>query len=149
MRPTTSPRLSGNHFEPTGVGAEYPNPLPTPTMTPKHTYRAVSDVAKLVSRNPALTRMLPSRAQIRGPFLSWSRPAAMNVKAKQTTAIVKVCDVCVRVQPNSFSSGATNTLQAYSDPSARWAAPPAPAIISSRPRLAAVDAYSAVSAGVR
>src|ERR1700687_3606165 len=32
---------------------------------------------------------------------------------------------------------------------ARWAAPPAPAIITSRPRLAAVAAASAVSAGVR
>src|ERR1700730_5719598 len=32
---------------------------------------------------------------------------------------------------------------------ARWAAPPAPAIITSRPRLAAGAAYSAVSAGVR
>src|SRR5438309_9473096 len=91
-----------------------------PTMTPKNTYKASSDVVKLVSTNPALTRMLPRRAQIRGPFLSWRRPAAMNVRAKHTTAIVKVCDVCVRVQPNSFSSGATNTLQAYSVPSARF-----------------------------
>ena len=31
----------------------------------------------------------------------------------------------------------------------RWAAPPAPAMITSSPRPAAVDAYSAISAGVR
>ena len=36
----------------------------------------------------------------------------MNVIAKVTTAIVKTSDVSARFQPNSFSSGATNTLHA-------------------------------------
>src|SRR6478672_10594454 len=35
MKPITRPRLSGNHFDPTGVGAEYPKPFPIPTRTPK------------------------------------------------------------------------------------------------------------------
>src|SRR5438034_1039400 len=48
------------------------------------------------------------------------RPASTNEAAKDTTATVKTHDVCARVQPNSFSSGSTNTLQAYSDPSARF-----------------------------
>ena len=36
----------------------------------------------------------------------------MNVAAKQTMAIVYTHDVSARFQPNSFSSGSTNTLQA-------------------------------------
>jgi len=35
MRPTTSPRRSGNHFDATGIGVAYPNPLPAPTTRPK------------------------------------------------------------------------------------------------------------------
>jgi hypothetical protein len=34
INPTTSPRLSGNHLEATGVGVAYPNPLPAPTRMP-------------------------------------------------------------------------------------------------------------------
>jgi hypothetical protein len=35
-------------------------------------------------------------------------------------AIVYANEVWVRFQPNSFSRGATKTLHAYSDPSARF-----------------------------
>src|SRR5262245_57325426 len=59
-------------------------------------------------------------AQIFGPRLSWIRPARTNEAAKQTIAIVNTHDVSARFQPNSFSSGRTNTLQAYNDPSARF-----------------------------
>src|ERR1035437_11148734 len=55
-----------------------------------------------------------------GPNLSCSRPAATNVSANTTTAMVNTLEVSARFQPNSFSSGATNTLQAYSEPSARF-----------------------------
>src|SRR5262245_43913677 len=44
----------------------------------------------------------------------------MNDAANVTIAIVKVQDVCARVQPNSRSSGSTKTLHAYSVPSARF-----------------------------
>src|SRR6059036_904256 len=64
--------------------------------------------------------MPPRKAQIFGPLRSCRRPAAMKASAKQTMAIVYTHDVSARVQPNSFSSGSTNTLQAYSDPSARF-----------------------------
>jgi hypothetical protein len=43
----------------------------------------------------------------------------MNVAAKETMAMVYTHDVCARFHPNSFSSGRTNTLQAYNEPSAR------------------------------
>ncbi len=43
----------------------------------------------------------------------------MKVAAKQTMAMVYTQDVCALFHPNSFSSGSTNTLQAYSEPSAR------------------------------
>src|SRR2546422_9959537 len=48
------------------------------------------------------------------------RPAKINVDANVTIAIVNTHEVCARFQPNSFSSGSTNTLQAYNDPSARF-----------------------------
>src|SRR5207237_88215 len=120
MIPTTSPRLSGNHFDATGIGVAYPNPLPAPTMMPNTTYRNVSEFVKLVRKNPRDTRTAPSKAAGRGPRLSCSRPPATKVAAKVTTAIVNTHDVCARFQPNSFSSGSTNTLHAYSDPSARF-----------------------------
>src|SRR5262245_40427602 len=44
----------------------------------------------------------------------------MNVAAKQTIAIVYTQDVCARFHPNSLSSGRTNTLHAYNEPSARF-----------------------------
>ena len=44
----------------------------------------------------------------------------MKDAAKVTMAIVNVQEVSARLQPNSCSSGSTNTLQAYSDPSARF-----------------------------
>ncbi len=44
----------------------------------------------------------------------------MNVSAKTTTAMMNTLEVSARFQWNSFSSGATNTLQAYSEPSARF-----------------------------
>src|SRR5436189_236749 len=47
-------------------------------------------------------------------------PPSMNVLAKTTTAMVYTHDVWLRVHPNSFSSGSTNTLHAYSEPSARF-----------------------------
>ncbi len=108
----TSPRLSGNHFDPTGVGVAYPNPLPRPTTTPNDRYSPINELVKLARMKPALTRMPPIAAQMRGPLRSWIRPATMNDSAKQTIAIVKTQDVCARVQPNSFSRGSTNTLQA-------------------------------------
>src|SRR6185295_7816015 len=37
--PTASPRLSGNHLAITGIGVAYPNPFPSPPITPKQTYR--------------------------------------------------------------------------------------------------------------
>src|SRR6185436_970538 len=89
-------------------------------MTPKNMYKVTSDVVKLARKNPRLTRMPPRYAQIFGPLRSCSRPAAMKVAAKHTTAIVYTHDVSVRVQPNSFSRGKTKTLQAYSEPSARF-----------------------------
>src|SRR5437764_2955965 len=47
-----------------------------------------------------------------------------NVTANVTIAIVYASDVWVRFQPNSRSSGARNTLHAYSDPSARFISTP-------------------------
>jgi hypothetical protein len=69
-------------------------------------------VVKLARKNPALTRAPPRKAGMVGPFRSCKRPAAMNVSAKQMMAIVYTHDVWARVQPNSCSSGSTNTLHA-------------------------------------
>ena len=38
--------------------------------------------------------------------------ATTKVSAKTTTAMVKTIEVSARLQPNCFSGGATNTLQA-------------------------------------
>src|SRR5208283_3916821 len=64
--------------------------------------------------------MAPIREILKGPSLSCSRPATMNVSAKTTTAIMNTLEVSARFQWNSFSNGATKTLQAYSEPSARF-----------------------------
>ncbi|OFW04245.1 MAG: hypothetical protein A3I61_09690 [Acidobacteria bacterium RIFCSPLOWO2_02_FULL_68_18] len=69
-------------------------------------------MVKLDRMKPRPTSVPPMAAQIRGPRRSCSRPATMNDAAKVTIAIVKVHDVCARVQPNSCSSGSTNTLHA-------------------------------------
>src|SRR3990172_6743959 len=112
MRPTTRPRLSGNHLEPTGMGVAYPNPLPTPTITPKQTYKYDSELVKLDKANPRPTRIEPVGAQTRGPLTSCRRPATTNEMAKATIAMVKTHEVWARVHPNSRSSGMTKTLQA-------------------------------------
>src|ERR1700757_3055211 len=44
----------------------------------------------------------------------------MKVKANTTTAMVSTFEVCARFQPNCFSNGATNMLQAYNVPRARF-----------------------------
>ncbi len=49
---------------------------------------------------------------LKGPSLSCRRPARMKAMAKTTTAHVNTSDVSARFQPNSFSRGATKTLQA-------------------------------------
>src|SRR5208282_1781112 len=64
--------------------------------------------------------MAPMMEILKGPSLSCSRPATMNVSAKTTTAMVNTIEVSARFHLNSFSNGATNTLQAYSEPSARF-----------------------------
>src|SRR5208282_1479743 len=71
-------------------------------------------------KKPKLTRTAPTRETLKGPSLSCSRPATMNVSAKTTTAIMNTLEVSARFQWNSFSNGATKTLQAYSEPSARF-----------------------------
>src|SRR5438067_54733 len=124
ISPTTSPRLSGNHFDPTGVGVAYPNPFPRPITTPNARYTATSESVRLARRKPAPTRTLPIAAGMRGPLTSCNRPANTNETAKQTIAIVKTHDVCARVHPNSLSSGRTNTLQAYNDPRPRFISTP-------------------------
>ena len=112
MIPTTSPRLSGNHFDATGIGVEYPKPLPAPTITPKTMNRKVSEFVKLVRKNPSDTSTAPMNAAGRGPRLSWSFPPRMNVAANVSTAIVNTHDVSERFHPKSFSSGSTNALHA-------------------------------------
>src|ERR1700741_4971279 len=67
MMPTTRPRLSGNHFEATGIGVAYPNPLPVPTIRPNAIYKVVNDVVMLVRKNPSETHIVPINAQILGP----------------------------------------------------------------------------------
>src|SRR5918994_1290266 len=87
------------------------------------------------------------------------RPASTNAAAKTTMAMVNTHEVCARVQPNSFSSGSTNTLQAYSEPRARFmhtppitgshrfiseiSTPPARAFHSRRRIIAEVDGWGA------
>ncbi len=61
---------------------------------------------------PAVRRMQPVSETLKGPSLSCSLPAMMKLSAKTTTAQVKTRDVSARFQPNSFSRGATKTLQA-------------------------------------
>src|SRR6266849_6012389 len=71
-------------------------------------------------KKPRLTSTPPVRETQKGPNLSCSRPATIKESAKTTTAMVNTLEVSTRFQPNSFSNGATNTLQAYSVPRARF-----------------------------
>ena len=70
----------------------------------------------------------------------------MNVSAKTTTAMVNTIEVSARFHLNSFSNGATNTLQAYSEPSARFMETP-PTTRHQRliPRVPASDASLALA----
>src|SRR5271166_5982117 len=122
--PTANPRLSGNHLAITGMGVAYPKPLPKPPITPKHTYSHIRLWVKLHKKKPRLTSIPPVREIQNGPNLSCSRPATINVRAKTTTAIPNTAEVCARFHPNSFSSGATNMLHAYSVPRAMFISSP-------------------------
>ncbi len=57
-------------------------------------------------------RMHPVSDTAKGPILSCKRPAMMKEIANTTTAHVNTWEVSARFQPNSFSRGATKTLQA-------------------------------------
>jgi hypothetical protein len=91
-----------------------------PTTTPKQTIRYVRLSVWAERRKPTVRRMQPVIETLKGPSLSWRRPAMMKERAKTTTAQVNTWDVSARFQPNSFSRGATKTLQAYSEPRARF-----------------------------
>src|ERR1017187_6136480 len=110
--PTAKPRLSGNHLAITGMGVEYPKPLPNPPITPKQMNRYVRLWVNEHRKKPRLTSTPPVRDTQKGPNLSCRRPATMNVRANTTTAMVNTIEVSARFHPNSFSSGATNTLHA-------------------------------------
>src|SRR6266852_8706022 len=67
----------------------------------------------------------------------------MNERANTTTAMVNTLEVCARFHPNCFSSGATNTLHAYSDPSARFIESP-PTTLHHRLRPSAGGSFVAM-----
>src|SRR5258708_33104130 len=96
----------------TGIGVAYPKPFPMPPSAPNTKKIQPSDVVKELRKNPTLTSTPPVTETQNGPFLSWSRPAPMHESANTPTAIVKLVEVSTRAHPHSFSSGATNTLQA-------------------------------------
>src|SRR5260370_22768395 len=73
-----------------------------------------------------LTSKPPVTETQKGPNLSCSRPAKMNEIANTITAHPNTEEVAARFHPNSFSSGATNTLHAYSEPSSRFMESPPP-----------------------
>src|SRR3972149_6115004 len=81
---------------------------------------------KLARMNPRLSPMDPMTEILKGPSLSWRRPAITKDIPNTNTAMVKIHEVSARVQPNSFSRGAMKILQAYSDPNERFinTAPP-------------------------
>src|SRR5208282_5992789 len=79
-----------------------------------------SRIPESVAQSSKHTRIGPMIEILKGPNLSCNRPATMNVSANTTTAMMNTLEVSARFQWNSFSSGATNTLQAYSEPSARF-----------------------------
>jgi hypothetical protein len=110
--PTASPRRSGNHLERTGIGVAYPNPLPIPRTAPMVRYRKVKFFVYVARIHPRLNSTEPVTETQKGPFLSCSRPATMKLRPKTNTAMVKTHEVCVRVQPNSFSRGKTKMLHA-------------------------------------
>ena len=83
-----------------------------PTTTPKQMIKYVRLLVQEQSRKPAVKRMQPVRDMGKGPILSCSRPAMMNAMANTKTAHAKTLEVSARFQPNSFSRGATKTLQA-------------------------------------
>src|SRR6266496_3552862 len=119
-RPTAKPRASGNHFAITGIGVEYPKPFPRPPISPKQTYSQARLCVQAQRKNPRLTMTPPTMEIHKGPNLSCRRPATINDRAKVVTATVNVVEVWERVQWNSFSSGATNTLQPYKVPRAMF-----------------------------
>ena len=80
--PTASPLRSGNHFDNTGIGVAYPNPLPIPSTTPIVRYREGRSFAFVARTHPRLNRTDPATEIQNGPFLSCSRPAAMKLSPK-------------------------------------------------------------------
>src|SRR5512140_1301675 len=95
-----------------------------PTRMPQQMIRYVRLVVYAHMTKPTVRRTQPTSEILKGPSLSWRRPAKMNESAKTMTAHPKTLDVSARFQPNSFSSGATNTLHAYREPSARFISNP-------------------------
>ena len=63
-------------------------------------------------KNPRAFATAPMTEILKGPSLSWSRPARMNVSPNIKTKMVNTIEVSARFHPNSFSSGATKMLHA-------------------------------------
>src|SRR3972149_1971608 len=90
-------------------------------MTPQNVKKIQGRLfVKLARMNPRLSPMDPMTEILKGPSLSWRRPAITKDIPNTNTAMVKIHEVSARVQPNSFSRGAMKILQAYSDPNERF-----------------------------
>src|SRR5260370_42643507 len=104
----------------TGIGVAYPKPFPIPPSAPNTTKIQPSDEVKELRKNPTLTSTPPVTETQNGPFLSWSRPAALHESANTTPALVQIVEVSARFQPNAFRRVATTTLQAETGPRPRF-----------------------------
>ena len=67
-------------------------------MTPKQMNRYIRLCVNAHKKKPKLTSTPPVRDTQKGPNLSCSRPATINVRAKTATAMVKIVEVSARFQ---------------------------------------------------
>src|SRR5437867_3190940 len=96
-----------------------------PPITPNQKKNHHSAGVYAHMKNPMLTNTPPVTDTQNGPFLSWRRPARTKESANTNTAMLKIQnEISARFHPNSFSSGATNTLKPYRAPRARFMASP-------------------------
>ena len=74
--------------------------MPAIRPNPTAAGQAADGEAKLATTSPMPVSTAPMLAMIRGPSLSWSRPAGTIMIAKQAMAMVYGSVAWVRVQPN-------------------------------------------------
>jgi uncharacterized membrane protein len=86
--------------------------MPKPLMTPYVTKMAGRVFIREEAAKPQNNKTAEIKIVKPGDFLPVIKPPAIPPRQKNIIEIVKIRDVCARVHPKSFSSGAINKDQA-------------------------------------